>query len=161
MVLIFLSTSVTASFQCQSGLSEAVLPLSGCDFLRETLCVARCQALAFVYAWPKPTRFHMRIWLFRGQCSWLFKPSESLLDSRKTEILRGFCWLLRRLTVYYTAAQGRPSRGHLWHENGSSCWRLVMVFSVLSVSVFWRLKLITIIPQSTWKPLTGPQQINA
>lgn len=85
-----LLTFVMVSFCSPSGLSEALLPISGCDFRRETVCVARCQAVMVKYVRLKRTQFHMRIWLYHGWCSRLFNLSESLLDSRKTEILSGF-----------------------------------------------------------------------
>lgn len=78
------------SLRFPAGLSEALLPISGCDFRRERVCFRWCQALMFKYAWLKQTLFHMRIWLYRGWCSWLFNLSESFLDSTNTEILSPF-----------------------------------------------------------------------
>lgn len=64
-----------------SGLWEAFLLRSG------WLQAWNSQALMVKYVQLKHTQFHMRIWLYRGWCSWLFNLSESLLDSRKTKIL--------------------------------------------------------------------------
>lgn len=154
MVLMELLTFVMVSFCSPSGLSEALLPISGCDFRRETVCVARCQAVMVKHVRLKHTQSHMRIWLYHGWCSWLFNLSESLLDSRKTEILSGFsgcitpqlqelCTLctdqLRNL-AWRGTPMWRPGWGHLCHENEFNCWRLMTI--MLSVWLFtvvcWR-----------------------
>lgn len=97
------------SLRFPAGLSEALLPISGCDFRRERVGFRWCQALMFKYAWLKQTLFHIRIWLYRGWCSWLFNLSESFLDSTNTEILSVFCCLLSRVAVYYATAEGTPT----------------------------------------------------
>lgn len=119
MMLLFIFGMVSPT-----GLSEALLPISGCDFRRERVCFAWCQALMFKYAWLKQTLFHMRIWLCRGWCSWLFNLSESFLDSANTEIPSGFCCLLSRVAVYYATVEGTPAGvvRHNLHIGISARW---------------------------------------